>query len=150
AWHLYVVRVARGARRDRDALFAALAERGIECSVHFVPLHMQPYYRDLSRQELPVAEAAFAEILSLPLWPRLPDAPQERVIERSRALRAWRGPERGRGRGRQPERDRSRRRTSMTRPNPAASAPPSNAVWAAPPSAGYASAPPAAASASAK
>ncbi|HKA91341.1 MAG TPA: DegT/DnrJ/EryC1/StrS aminotransferase family protein [Haliangiales bacterium] len=88
AWHLYVVRVARGARRDRDALFAALAERGIECSVHFVPLHMQPYYRDLSRQELPVAEAAFAEILSLPLWPGLTDAQQERVIESIRALLA--------------------------------------------------------------
>lgn len=88
AWHLYVVRVSRGARLHRDALFAALAERGIECSVHFVPLHMQPYYRDLRRQELPAAEAAFEEILSLPLWPGMTDAQQDRVIETIRGLLA--------------------------------------------------------------
>jgi dTDP-4-amino-4,6-dideoxygalactose transaminase len=86
AWHLYVVRVARDARLARDALFAALAERGIECSVHFVPLHMQPFYRDLRAQSLPVAEAAFEEILSLPFWPGMTDAQQDRVIDAVRGL----------------------------------------------------------------
>jgi dTDP-4-amino-4,6-dideoxygalactose transaminase len=84
AYHLYVVRVAVTARLDRDALFAALAERGIECSVHFVPLHLQPFYRQTG--PFPAAEAAFPEILSLPLWPGLTDAQQDRVMETIRAL----------------------------------------------------------------
>jgi dTDP-4-amino-4,6-dideoxygalactose transaminase len=84
AHHLYVVRIARDARRDRDALFAALAERGIDCSVHFVPLHLQPYYRDrwgYQPGQFPHAEGAFEEILSLPFFSRLSDEDQDRVIE---------------------------------------------------------------------
>jgi len=79
--HLYVVRVAK-----RDELFDALAARGIECSVHFVPLHMQPYYRDRFGGQFPRAEAAFAEILSLPLWAGMTDAQQDRVIAALREL----------------------------------------------------------------
>jgi dTDP-4-amino-4,6-dideoxygalactose transaminase len=78
AWHLYVVRVA-----DRDARFTALAEKGIECSVHFVPLHLHPYFQEAWGYRpgmFPRAEAAFAEILSLPLWPGLTEAMQSHVI----------------------------------------------------------------------
>lgn len=95
AWHLYVVRLgnaARGAdgmRREgaapigRDALIARLAERGIGTSVHFIPLHRQPYWRDscgLRAADFPVAEAAFEAMLTLPLYTRMDDADQQRVI----------------------------------------------------------------------
>jgi dTDP-4-amino-4,6-dideoxygalactose transaminase len=68
AWHLYVIRVQPEYGRDRDALSAALAERGIDCSVHFIPTHHQPYFRRLMQNELPGADEAFAQILSLPLY----------------------------------------------------------------------------------
>lgn len=101
AWHLYVVRLDRApgasgsmeqagaaamsdeAGLGRDALIAGLAERGIGTSVHFIPLHRQPYWRDsydLRAADFPVAEAAFATMLTLPLYTRMADADQERVI----------------------------------------------------------------------
>lgn len=93
AWHLYVVRLehaatdgadsASTAQRERDALIANLAERGIGTSVHFIPLHRQPYWRDscgLRAADFPVAEAAFGAMLSLPLYTRMGDADQQRVI----------------------------------------------------------------------
>jgi len=67
----------------RDALIARLAERGIGTSVHFIPLHRQPYWRDsygLRAADFPVAEAAFETMLTLPLYTRMSDADQERVI----------------------------------------------------------------------
>ena len=79
AWHLYVIRVGREYGRDRDALSAALAERGIDCSVHFIPTHHHPYFSHLLRQQLPGADQAFAEILSLPLYPSLPLEDVDRV-----------------------------------------------------------------------
>jgi len=95
AWHLYVVRLERAApgvdsadsagiaHGGRDALIARLAERGIGTSVHFIPLHRQPYWRDsysLRAADFPVAEAAFGAMLTLPLYTRMRDADQERVI----------------------------------------------------------------------
>ena len=83
AWHLYVVRLTPHARLGRDALINALSERGIGTSVHFIPLHRQPYWRDtcqLSPAQFPVAEAAYQSMLTLPLYTRMSDADQERVI----------------------------------------------------------------------
>lgn len=67
AYHLYVVRTL-----ERDALFRHLRANGIGANVHYVPVHLHPYYRDVvgTREGLcPVAEAAYREILTLPLWP---------------------------------------------------------------------------------
>ena len=89
AWHLYPVRLLPGAQRGRDDLIALLAERGIGTSVHFIPLHRQPYWRDscrLSAQAFPVAEAAYASMLTLPLYTKMSGADQERVILALREL----------------------------------------------------------------
>jgi dTDP-4-amino-4,6-dideoxygalactose transaminase len=89
AWHLYVVRLQDGAAPGRDALIGRLSERGIGTSVHFIPLHRQPYWRDNCAAEaarFPVAEAAFATMLTLPLYTRMRDADQERVIDALHAL----------------------------------------------------------------
>lgn len=83
AWHLYVVRLQDGAPIGRDALINELAERGIGTSVHFIPLHRQPYWRDscgLNPEAFPVAEAGFEAMLSLPLYTRMRDADQDRVV----------------------------------------------------------------------
>jgi perosamine synthetase len=72
AWHLYVIRVMPEYGLDRDGLSMALAERGIDCSVHFIPTHHQPYYQRLLGPgltgALPGADEAFSQILSLPLY----------------------------------------------------------------------------------
>jgi dTDP-4-amino-4,6-dideoxygalactose transaminase len=83
AWHLYVVRLAPSARLGRDELINELSRRGIGTSVHFIPLHRQPYWRDtcqLSPAQFPVAEASFQSMLTLPLYTRMTDADQERVV----------------------------------------------------------------------
>jgi len=83
AWHLYVVRLREDAALRRDELIVRLSELGIGTSVHFIPLHRQPYWRDNCvsvPERFPVAEAAFGAMLTLPLYTRMTDASQERVI----------------------------------------------------------------------
>lgn len=77
-YHLYVVRVP-----GRDQIFTRLREEGIGVNVHYIPVYLHPYYRrrlGTSEGLCPVAEAAFAEILSLPLYPELCAPDQQRVI----------------------------------------------------------------------
>ena len=88
AWHLFVLRLADTARVTRDEVVQALADAGIGTSVHFVPLHRQPYWRDryaLRPQDFPVAEAAYQRMLSVPLFTAMSDAEQARVIAALRA-----------------------------------------------------------------
>lgn len=76
-FHLYVVRT-----RERDALLEHLRADGIMAGVHYpVPLHRQPAYRSLGcgNLELPVAERAAGEVLSLPLYGELDQSRAERV-----------------------------------------------------------------------
>ena len=76
--HLYVVRAAR-----RTRLRKFLAERGVVTGVHYpVPLHLQPAFQDSG--SLPVAEQACREVLSLPLWPYMPETAVEEVAARVR------------------------------------------------------------------
>jgi dTDP-4-amino-4,6-dideoxygalactose transaminase len=91
AWHLYVVRLAPEAGYTRDELINELSRRGIGTSVHFIPLHRQPYWRDtcqLTPAQFPVAEASYQSMLTLPLYTRMSDADQERVIAAMRELLA--------------------------------------------------------------
>ena len=83
AHHLFVVRHPR-----RDALVAALAERGVGTLIHYpIPLHLQPAFAGLGRAgAFPVAEKAAGEILSLPLYPEMSDAQADAVIEAVRAV----------------------------------------------------------------
>lgn len=91
AWHLYVVQVEPAFGMGRDALIAALAERGIGTSVHFIPVHHFPYFRRLLDPELlgshPGADAAFERIVSLPLFPGMTLEEVDRVCETLASLR---------------------------------------------------------------
>ncbi|OHC66969.1 MAG: UDP-4-amino-4,6-dideoxy-N-acetyl-beta-L-altrosamine transaminase [Rhodocyclales bacterium GWA2_65_20] len=83
AWHLYPVRLKPEAGISRDDFIVKMAEKGIGCSVHFIPLHRQPVWRDgygLKREDFPVADAAFEAEVTLPLYTRMTDDDQRRVI----------------------------------------------------------------------
>jgi dTDP-4-amino-4,6-dideoxygalactose transaminase len=85
-WHLYVVRVP-----GRDEVLARLHAAGIGAGIHYpIPLHLQGAFDDLGYRKgaFPVAESAAAEILSLPMFPEITPAQQERAVEElARALR---------------------------------------------------------------
>ena len=88
AWHLYVLRVADDSAVGRDALIERLFEAGIGCSVHYVPLHLQPYWRDrygLRPENFPHSQHAYERLLSLPIYTRMTDADVERVVGAVRA-----------------------------------------------------------------
>ncbi|NVD74322.1 DegT/DnrJ/EryC1/StrS family aminotransferase [Duganella sp. BJB1802] len=89
AWHLYPVRLRADAPLARDRLIELLAERGIGTSVHYIPLHRQPYWRERYRlrpEQFPQAEASWPMLLTLPLYTRMRDADQARVIAALREL----------------------------------------------------------------
>ncbi len=75
AWHLYLIQVLPEFGMGRDELAEALAERGIGTSVHFIPVHHFPYFREVLGADacagLPVADRVFPRLLSLPLHPGL-------------------------------------------------------------------------------
>ena len=88
AWHLYVVRLAEGAPLGRDRLIEALYAQGIGCSVHYIPLHLQPYWRDrygLQARHFPRSQRAFERMISLPLYTRMQESDVQRVAEALRA-----------------------------------------------------------------
>ena len=65
-----------------DALFQRLRANGIGVKVHYVPVHLHPFYQGLGYKKglCPVAEAAYGQILTLPLWPGMEKNDVERVI----------------------------------------------------------------------
>jgi dTDP-4-amino-4,6-dideoxygalactose transaminase len=91
AWHLYVVRLTEAARIDRDTFIERLFAAGIGVSVHYIPLHLQPYWRDryaLSPASFPHSQRAYERMVTLPLYTRMTDADVERVVAVVRAALA--------------------------------------------------------------
>jgi len=89
AWHLYMIRLKPEARIGRDEFIVKMTELGIGCSVHFIPLHLQPVWREtyqLTPEQFPVAQAAFEQEISLPLYTKMTEADQNRVIAAVRSL----------------------------------------------------------------
>ncbi len=79
AWHLCAIRVLEGRRRH---VFDAMRAAGIGVQVHYLPVHLHPVFVDAgyTTGSCPVAERAYTELLSLPLYPDLTDAQQDRVV----------------------------------------------------------------------
>jgi len=89
AWHLYTIRLQEDAPVTRDAFIEEMARAGIATSVHFIPLHLHPYWRDtygLRASQFPVATQAYQSIVSLPIYTRMSEADQERVIRTVRSI----------------------------------------------------------------
>ena len=84
AYHLYIIRLDLDKlRADRRIIFSALREEGIGVNVHYIPVHLHPFYRQRFSTGpglCPVAEAVYERIISLPIFPRMNDADVEDVI----------------------------------------------------------------------
>ncbi len=85
AYHLYVIMLnLERLSVDRSTVFAALRAEGIGANVHYIPVHLHPYYRQhfgTGPGLCPVSEAAYARILSLPIFPAMTEKDIEDVIE---------------------------------------------------------------------
>jgi len=88
AFHLYVVRLLPGSTgRSHREVFDELRRRGIGVNLHYTPVHLQPYYRQLgfSQGQYPQAEAYAETALTLPLYPTLTEPQQDSVVDALRA-----------------------------------------------------------------
>jgi dTDP-4-amino-4,6-dideoxygalactose transaminase len=84
AWHLFIIQLNLGRLKiNRNQFVELLRENEIGTSVHFIPLHLHPYYRDkfsYQPEHFPNASAAFEQIVSLPIYPRMTESDVEKVI----------------------------------------------------------------------
>jgi perosamine synthetase len=84
SWHIYPIQIdLTKLRASRDEVFRALRAQGIGVSVHYIPVHLHPYYRDRfghHKGEYPVAEAAYERLITLPLFHCMSDDDVEDVI----------------------------------------------------------------------
>ena len=84
SWHLYVVRLTDDAKVARDTFIERLFASGIGVSVHYIPLHLQPYWRDryaLKPEQFPHSQRAFERMVTLPLYTRMTDDDVARVCD---------------------------------------------------------------------
>ena len=84
AWHLYVIQLeTERLRINRAEFITALKDQGIGTSVHFIPLHLHPYYREAfgyKPEDFPTATRVFERIISLPIYPAMSEKSVQRVI----------------------------------------------------------------------
>ena len=85
AWHLYVLRLnLEQVSITRSEMIDKLRERGISCSVHFIPLHMHPFYKQTygyHKEDFPVASKEYMRYFSLPIFPGMSSSQVDYVIE---------------------------------------------------------------------
>ncbi|HXY03318.1 MAG TPA: DegT/DnrJ/EryC1/StrS family aminotransferase [Terriglobales bacterium] len=85
SWHLFILRLRlEDLAISRDEFIEQLKQSGVGASVHFIPLHRHPYYRETqgySLRDFPNAEDTFSRCLSLPIYPDLRDDQLQRVVE---------------------------------------------------------------------
>jgi dTDP-4-amino-4,6-dideoxygalactose transaminase len=83
AWHLFVVRLHEGFSLTREDFIKQMLEMGVGCSVHFIPLHLQPYWKstyNLQENDFPVSLRIYRKAVSLPLYTKMTHHDQEKVI----------------------------------------------------------------------
>jgi dTDP-4-amino-4,6-dideoxygalactose transaminase len=84
SWHLFVIRLEADAKMSRDELIELLSDKGIGTSVHYVPLHRQPYWRDkysLTNDMFVEADKAYLSMVSIPLYTSMTNDQQEYIIQ---------------------------------------------------------------------
>ena len=84
SWHLFVIRLEGNAKMSRDELIELLSDKGIGTSVHYVPLHRQPYWRDmysLTNDHFVEADKAYLSMISIPLYTSMTNDQQEYIIQ---------------------------------------------------------------------
>ncbi|MGB7480501.1 MAG: DegT/DnrJ/EryC1/StrS family aminotransferase [Burkholderiaceae bacterium] len=89
SWHLFVVRLRESVRIERNAVIEELSKRGVGTSVHYIPLHRQPYWKEtysLSEEQFPVADQAYQSMISIPLYTKMSNADLDRVVNALRNI----------------------------------------------------------------
>lgn len=87
--HLYVIRLqAEGVAKSHGELFEGLRAAGIGVNLHYIPVHLQPWYRAMgfAQGDFPEAERYYREVISLPMYPAMTEDQQSFVVETLRAL----------------------------------------------------------------
>ena len=88
SWHLYIIQI-NNSSMERDWFIEELARRGIGASVHYIPLHIHPYYRErygFKPDDFPKALQVFRKSVSLPIHTKMADSDIERVVDAVRAI----------------------------------------------------------------
>jgi dTDP-4-amino-4,6-dideoxygalactose transaminase len=83
SWHLYSIQLDDSVKVGRDQFIERLYDQGIGCSVHYIPLHLQPYWRDtynLTPDMFPVSQHIYERTLSLPVYTLMTEADVDRVV----------------------------------------------------------------------
>ncbi len=83
SWHIYVVRLDQArVKKSKKAIFEEMKTRGVMLNLHYIPVHLQPYYQALGFKEgdYPVSERYYEEAFTLPLYYDLSDEQQEKVV----------------------------------------------------------------------
>jgi len=89
AWHLFILRLTENAPLSRNEFIQKMSEAGIGCSVHFIPLHMHPYWQktyQLREKNYPIATKAYKAVISLPIYTKMTDKDVDKVIKTVRSL----------------------------------------------------------------
>lgn len=84
SWHLYVIKID-----NRDEVIEKLKENDVGCSVHFIPIHKHPYYKDkygYKNEDYPIANRVFEKSLSLPIYPDMRDEEVAYVIQKVKEI----------------------------------------------------------------
>jgi dTDP-4-amino-4,6-dideoxygalactose transaminase len=79
-----VIRLRDDVRISRDVVIERLFKAGIGCSVHYIPLHLHPYWRDrygLRPESFPHSQHAFERMISLPMYSKMQAADVDRVVQ---------------------------------------------------------------------
>ena len=91
AWHIYPIQLLPECGIERDEFILKMSEKNIGCSVHFIPLHKHPIWKEsgnLKAKDFPVAESVYHRVVSIPLFTKMTDADQDRVIDAIREILA--------------------------------------------------------------
>lgn len=89
AWHLYVIRLkSKELTCSHRQVFEAMRNRGVGVNLHYIPIHLQPYYRELGFKpgDFPETERYYSETMTLPLFPTLDDKQKSEVVNSLRSV----------------------------------------------------------------
>ncbi|MDA8430355.1 MAG: DegT/DnrJ/EryC1/StrS aminotransferase family protein [Geobacteraceae bacterium] len=89
AWHLYVLRLKPEAPVTRNRFIELMSEKGVGTSVHFIPLHLHPFWREryhLMPEQFPHSQLLFEQSVSLPLYTKMTESDQKRVVTTIREI----------------------------------------------------------------
>ncbi|MDY5862418.1 DegT/DnrJ/EryC1/StrS family aminotransferase, partial [Agathobacter sp.] len=89
SWHIYIIRVDFSqVKLTKKEIFSKMKEKGVVLNLHYIPVHLQPYYRQLGFKagDFPISEQYYHEAITLPLYYDLTDEEQDEVIEALHAV----------------------------------------------------------------